>query len=374
MAYYDINGNIVINIYDINGNIVSDTPPYSNEYEQYIYNAKNEWIRYANSNSSVVPIIIHTDQHGKLTTNNKLFSYLSKIVPFNSISACIGLGDVHTCSASSFQAMQNCLKDIPKNKQINIWGNHDTWDGSRQLNETQKVASDEEFENVLSLYFDNSQYNGNVRYNKYGIETMIDEVNKIRYIVIGGWEYDPNLGGYSHYVIGNDSMNHIIDMLSCEDGYDIIILSHIQPFSKNKGKTNWIIPYEDTCGGGGLSSTNNYEVGAVVGVETTLDQMLIDRKNKASGTIRDSYKNEHNYDFTNCTSDLICCLAGHEHCNWYMHQNNNIPVLIYDAYAYDTHPFYFTNVNRDNKIIKVWRVDDTPQIIRYQIPFEKVTT
>lgn len=374
MLYYDINGNIITNVYDINSQPISVNPPYSNEYEQTIYNAKNEWISYSNSNSDVVPIIVHTDQHGRLTANNTLFSYLNKIIPFNNISACIGLGDVSNYSVSTFQAMQTCLNDIPKNKQINIWGNHDTWGGSRQLNETQKVASDEEFANVLGFYFDNSQYNGNVKYNKYGIETMVDETNKIRYIVMGGWEYNYDLGGYSHYVIGNDSMEYIIDMLSCEDEYDIVILSHIQPFSKNIGNKNWTIPYEDTCGGGGLSSTGSGGVSVVVGIETSLDQMLIDRKNKASGIVKDSYKNEHSYDFTNCTSDLICCLAGHEHCNWYTHQNNNIPVLLYDAYAYDTHPFYFTAIDKSNKIIKVWRVDDTPQIIRYDAPFEKVTT
>lgn len=373
MNYYDINGNILSTLYNISGNSIDIAPPYSNEYEQNIYNAKNEWLRYAKSNSNVVPIIVHTDQHGKLTTNNTLFSYLGKIVPFNNISACIGLGDVSNYGESNYKAMQTCLKDIPKNKQINIWGNHDTWGGSRQLNETQKVASDEEFENVLGLYFNNSQYNGNVKYNKYGIETMIDEVNKIRYIVLGGWEYDSNLGGYSHYVIGNDSMNHIIDMLSCEDKYDIIILSHIQPFLKNVGNKNWTIPYADNCGGGGLTGTVNGGQVSVV-ADCSLDQMLIDRKNKASGTVQDSYKSEHSYDFTNCTSDLICCLSGHEHCNWYMHQNNNIPVLIYDAYAYDTHPFYFTAIDKSNKIIKIWRVDNTPQIIRYDVPFEKVTT
>ena len=364
---YDINGNLLNELYNINGDSLNN-PSYSNEYERNIYNAKNEWIEYTKSNSNVIPIIVHTDQHGRLTTNNTLFSYLSNIVPFNSISACIGLGDVGNYSESVFMDMNTCLNDIPKNKQINIWGNHDTWFSSYSDN----VLGEEQL-NILNTYFDNSKYNGNIKYNRYGIEYMIDEERKIKYVIIGGWEYDMNIGGYSHYIIGNDSMNYIIDMLSSTDEYDIIILSHIQPFGYNKENTKWTIPYVDDCGGGGLTGSNG-NVDAVVNVnDISLDQMLIARKNKTSGTIKDSYKNEHNYDFSNCTSDLICCLAGHEHCNWYMHQNNNIPVLIYDAYAYDTHPFYFTAIDKSNKIIKVWRVDDTPQIIRYDVPFEKVT-
>lgn len=112
-----------------------------------------------------------------------------------------------------------------------------------------------------------------------------------------------------------------------------------------------------------------------VGVQNVADisisQMLIDRKNKASGTVRDSYGNVHSYDFTNCTSDLICCFAGHEHCDKYMWQNDNIPVYLFDAYAYDKHPIYFVNINRASGNLNVWKIDDTPTVYNYQIPLGK---
>lgn len=375
MSIYDIHGSSVspydflgetCQAYDINGNLLTgDYNIASSDYERSILSARDAWIAEARADSSVVPLVVHADQHGRLTANNSLFAYLSKSVPWTDASACIGLGDTENYSETAFQNMVACISGIPKNKQINIWGNHDTWYGTVNDN-----ILTEEHLTVLNTYFDNSAYPGNHRYNDYGIEYMIDEARKIKYVVIGGWEYDQTLGGYSHYNIGQAGMDGIVQMLSAQDGYDIVILSHIQPFARQVA-SDWIHPPVedgDNQGGGGGMSVG---VGTVVNVaETSLNQMLIDRKNKASGTVKDSYGNSHAYDFTNCNSDLICCFAGHEHCDKYMWQNYNIPVYLFDAYAYDKHPFYFVNVDRTNRRLNIWKIDDSPMVYNYQIPFD----
>ena len=324
----------------------------------------------ARTDASIVPMVIHTDQHGRLTANNSLFAYLAKAVPWEDASACIGLGDTSTSnySVTAFQNMVSCLSGIPRAKQINIWGNHDTWYGSVNNN-----ILTEEHLTTLNTYFDNSAYNGNQKFNDYGIECMVDEDRKIKYVVIGGWEYDHTLGGYSHYNIGQAGMDGIVQMLSAQDGYDIVILSHVQPFARQVA-SDWIHPPvedgESQGGGGGMS----VGVDTVVNVaETSLNQMLIDRKNKASGAVKDSYGNTHAYDFTGCNSELLCCFAGHEHCDKYMWQNGNIPVYLFDAYAYDNHPFYFVNINRASGWMNIWKIDDVPTVYNYQIPFDKPT-
>ena len=378
MSVYDILGNIV-NPYGINGNqcsaydifgnlLTGDYNIASSDYERSILSARNAWIAEAREDSSVVPVVVHTDQHGRLLPSNSLFPYLAKAVPWDDMSACIGLGDTNNYSVEYFQYMKECLSVIPQSKQINIWGNHDTWYGTVNDN-----ILTEEHLTVLNTYFDNSAYNGNHKYNDYGIEYMIDEARKIKYVVIGGWEYDHDLGGYSHYNIGADSMEYIIQMLSAQDGYDIVVLSHIQPF-KNQSTTDWIHPPvedgDNQGGAGGMSVS----VGTVVSsAETLVDSLLIDRKNKSSGTVKDSYGNIHAYDFTNCNSDLICCFAGHEHCDKYMWQNGNIPVYLFDAYAYDNHPVYFVNINRASGWMNIWKIDDVPTVYNYQIPFDKPT-
>lgn len=336
------------------------------DYERFILSARDAWMAEAREDTSVVPMIIHADQHGRLTASNSLFAYLSKAVPWTDASACIGLGDTSNYSESAFQDMVTCLSGIPKSKQINIWGNHDTWYGTVNDN-----ILTEEHLTVLNTYFDNSAYNGNHKFNNYGIEYMIDESRKIKYVTFGGWEYDHDLGGYSHYNIGSDSMDCIIQMLSAQDDYDIVILTHVQPFSGQRTSDWTYPPVEDGSsqgGGGGMT----VGVGTVVNsAETTLDQMLIDRKNKASGTVKDSYGNSHAYDFTGCNSDLLCCFAGHEHCDKYMWQNGNIPVYLFDAYAYDNHPVYFVNINRARGWMNIWKIDDVPTVYNYQVPLDK---
>ena len=113
----------------------------------------------------------------------------------------------------------------------------------------------------------------------------------------------------------------------------------------------------------------NIGVGNVADI--SISQMLIDRKNNASGTVKDSYGNSHAYNFAACTSDLLCCFAGHEHCDKYMWQNGNIPVYLFDAYAYDNHPFYFVNIDRTKERLNIWKVDDVPTVYNYQIPFNQ---
>jgi len=383
MPIYDINGRLLPEAYNLQGETVGkaydihgteiftsgDYDHYDTEYQHTILNARNDWMSEARSVDDVIPQIVHTDQHGRLTANNALFPYLGKAIKWDEVSACIGLGDVTEYSIPAFKAMLTCLDDIPADKQINIWGNHDTWGGSKELN-GYYVPTDAEYRDVLSFYFDNSKYGECTRYNDYGIETIVDTKKHIKYVIIGGWEYDANLGGHSHYVIGTESMNYIIQMLSGTDDNDIVIMSHVQPFAQNKGHDTWTVPYEDACGGAGLTKDGTAAPGTVVNShECILDKMLIDRKNKSSGTIHDSYGVSHSYDFSNCDGDLLCCYAGHEHCNWYNHQNGNIPIVIFDAYAYDTHPFYFVNINRTQKHLSVWRVDDTPQMVKWTIPF-----
>jgi hypothetical protein len=368
VAPCDVSGSLC-SAYDINGNLLTgDYNIASSDYERSILRARNAWIAEAREDSSVVPVVVHTDQHGRLLPSNSLFPYLAKAVPWDDMSACIGLGDTNNYSVEYFQYMKECLSVIPQSKQINIWGNHGTWFGSVNDN-----ILTEEHLTVLNTYFDNSAYNGNHKYNDYGIEYMIDEARKIKYVVIGGWEYDHTLGGYSHYNIGQAGMDGIVQMLSAQDGYDIVILSHIQPFARQVA-SDWIHPPVEDGDNQGSGGGMSVKVGTVVNAsETSLDQMLIDRKNKASGTVKDSYGNSHAYDFTGCNSDLICCFAGHEHCDKYMWQNDNIPVYLFDAYAYDNRPFYFVNVDRTKERLNIWKVDNTATVYNFQIPMSKPT-
>lgn len=394
MSVYNLNGDALnalyslsasINeAYDINGNEIfgggSDYNEWDTEYQHSILIARDEWKTEYRADPTVLPIIIHTDQHGTLSPADNfaypLFRYLGRAIRWDECSACIGLGDVCDYSTIGFAAMVTCLASIPTAKQINIWGNHDTW--TTEWSSDTSVPTAEEWA-TLQSYFDNSNYNGyhfmtGTKCSQY----MIDADRGIKYVVFGGWDYDKSLGGHSHYVIDGTNMESIISMLSAVDNYDIVVLTHIQPYSYNNdgqiqedGTTTWYLPTTD---GRTVVETATYVLEPIVAVaETSINQLLNDRKNKQSGTVYDSYGVSHSYDFTNCTSDLVCMLHGHEHrdrYNYQPHGGYTFPVVLYDSIHYDYHPFFFVNINRTDGVINGWKVDDQANIYRYSIPLE----
>ena len=162
-------------------------------------------------------------------------------------------------------------------------------------------------------------------------------------------------------------MDDVIDMLEQNDGYDIIVLTHCATLSSLASKysigssTDAIV--SPTKGSGTLTD--------VVIKDVSLDQMLLDRKNHTSGTINDSYGNSHNYDFTNTTGDVLCCLHGHGHYDRYGYSTQGgILSIMYDAYAYGNNPFYFVNIDRTNRVVNGWKVLKTGAVYPYSIPFD----
>lgn len=375
MSVFDLNGNAVSYCYDKSGTAITDVydlagnihhPQYapSTPYEQTLYTAMQDW--QSKRTSSVTPLIVHTDQHSYLT-NNTIFDTLTKMGATEGISAVLNLGDVTNYNVSNFNSMVSALSYVPLSKQINIWGNHETWiptDGSYRTPTAEEFA-------VLNTFYDNSEYGTQYTYNNYGIQYLIDETNKIKYVVLAGWEYDSQLGSYNYYVIGQQSMNYIVQMLSTVDDYDIVIISHIQPYYNLRTASLWTHPpveTEDPQGGGGGMDIN---VGCVAR-NVDIDVLINGRKNKTSGTVKDSYGNDHSFDFTQCTSNLICCLAGHEHFDKYAWANNGtIPIYIFDAYAYDNHPIYFANIDKQQQKLEFWKIDETPHCYNFSIPFTK---
>lgn len=364
---YDKSGTAITDVYDLSGNIHHPQYAPSTPYEQTLFNAMQDW--QSKQGASVVPLIVHADQHTYLR-NNTIFGKLSDMGAVSGISACLNLGDVTDYNVSNFQAMTQALSYIPKDKQINLWGNHETWIRQIDMTPPYRTVTAEELTEINTFY-DNSEYGVQHTYNEYGIQYLIDTANKIKYVVLTGWEYDTQLGSYNHYVIGSQSMDDVISMLSTIDDYDIVIISHIQPFFGLYSSELWTHPSveDETPQGGGGSMSYNVVCTAT---NVLIDNLLNARKNKTSGTIADSYGNMHTFDFSSCTSDLLCCLAGHEHIDKYAWGNNGtIPVYIFDGYGFDNHPIYFANIDKQQQKLEFWKIDETPHCYNFSIPFTK---
>lgn len=364
---YDIEATLLSHAYDIEGNDVlggvspspsEDYNQYSNDYQYAILQARNAWATEYRADDDIVPFVLTTDQHGYLNNahGKALYDYLALAVNWSECSASLNLGDVcpSAYGASTLNTMQTALSAISATKQINVAGNHDV----------QGLESDDDaMDTMFDMYFNNSNYNGNSRYQHRGFETMIDATHNIRYVCIGSWDFTD--GVYYHFNISTGSLTWLINTLSIADDNDIVILSHIQT---SVGSINKIRPAVDNKAH--RVSIESSSGTSSAGYNLALNQLILARKNKTSGTITDSSGVEHSYDFSNCTSDILCGLHGHSHADWYNYLGG-IPTVVFDAYRYDDAPFFLGLIDRTNERVKVWKIGESGQIQTYVVPFEE---
>lgn len=372
MSLYSVNGNSIASCYgvegvlksiayDVDGSQIYGGVEPSGDYHSIIQQAKNAWATEYGADSSIVPLILTTDQHSYLNTTygKPLYDYLSTLVNWSDVSASLNLGD--TCAGkyntNELNNMLTALANVPKAKQINMMGNHDVWYGDSTID-------DETFTTAQNTYFNNSYYNGNVRFENRGNEIMIDSAHGIKYICVACWYFPDEV--YYHYTYPEDAMTWLLQQLSANDGYDIVVLSHIQPLATSRP---WHNPPVDGNEESETTSTRGYSGVAPYGATGMFEELLTARKNKISGTVTDSDGITHNYNFSGCTTDILCWLAGHAHTDSYAYDGGDVPVVIFDAYRYDNHPFFFINIDRTNEQLNIWKVDDSPTYYNYQVPF-----
>lgn len=375
-SVYDKAGASLSVAYDVNGTQVfggggSDYDEWETEYQHTILQARDAWKVGYRADNTVVPLLFDTDQHGYYRYAVDLFSYLGLAINWNEISAHVNLGDTcgGTYTTRQFNEMVTCLTPIPASKKINVWGNHDIYvyteegDGSSYA---MHAIDNDTFTYLQNTYFNNSAFGTNMRYGNRQNEYIIDDANKIKYVVISTWYYDQYGDVYYNPQMSYEAVESWITMLSAVDNYDIILLMHIQPYYHSE----YYIPAVDGNEAGiksGAPDQNNK-----VTPRTQLNQFFADRKAKTSGTIVDFDGVTHSYDFSNCTSDILCAFAGHYHGDLYQWDaNGTVPIIILDAMGYDNHPFYMVNVDRTNQLVDLWKVDDSPTFYHFQVPFAK---
>mgnify|MGYP003302839060 CR=1 FL=1 len=308
-------------------------------YAGIIEAAKNEWLLEANGNINKIPLIIHTDQHGYLRTS-ALFDYIAEIVNWYDIGKVINLGDTANAwidedtenigtECVALEKYLEAMKSVPYSKRIEVFGNHDTWgnhpDGTGRYTP----------QNHLYRYFRNIYAR---RADNYGNFVVQDNNYNVKYVAVSGFAYDTAKGGYSHFIIPSDSIDWIISELEKADGYDVIILSHIP-----------------------LTTVNFKQI----------NDLWIARKNKTSGSVTDEYGITHTFDFSGCDGELLCALHGHMHNNGHEYVGDVLLSAWFDAYYISPKAIHFVLVDRENRELNVWNVDDTPQYQNYQVSFDK---
>lgn len=330
----------------------------SSSFASIIDEARKAWMEEYKGDFRKIPIIVSTDQHGR--RNNGIFNMLGKVLNMHDVSKVMNLGDTTSTwydadttkpllTDATLDAWLESIKEIPYSKRLDVFGNHDTWYGNY-----------EDEGNVIGTRYPSSQahlnqYFRNIyarRTNNNGWFVTYDNHFNVKYVVVSAFEYR----GTVTFRIGTEQMTWLIEELSKNDGYDVVIVSHVPLLDD---PTQNIYPT-------GQTSTKIYRVS-----ELDTDAFFSARKTKGNGTIVDSDGVSHDYDFTACESSLLCSLHGHTHYDAYLYLNNSLLVNAFDWF--DDNTFFFVLIDRVNNQLNVWKVDGTPQFINYQIPLDKPT-
>ncbi len=279
-----------------------------------------------------IPIIVHTDQHGRIGASNQVMKLIGDMVNWYEVSKCINLGDTvpDRFDMTTLENYLSATKDsIPLSKRLDVYGNHDVWDS----NDSQKYTVDQK---RLSPYFKNIYAR---RHGNNGYFTVFDDYYNVKYLVISDLEYpDTN---YSTRRITTAQAKFIVSELSADDGRDVVLVSHV-PLDSDEvtSRDSTYQAYSEKF----LSDTTAHN---------SFMTMIAARKNKTSGTFADSEGISHTYDFSNVSGDLLMSLHGHTHFEAYRTFENSITEFAFDWF--DGNTFYFAYIDRKEKKFKVWK-------------------
>ena len=280
-----------------------------------------------------IPLIVHTDQHGRIGAGNQVMKLIGDITDWYEISKCINLGDTvaDRFSATALQTYFDAVKDhIPLSRRLEIYGNHDVWDAD----DDQKYIVDQK---RLSPYFKNIYAR---RHGNNGYFTVIDDYYNVKYLVISDFEYPDS--NYHIRRMTTEQANFLVAELGADDGYDIVLLSHV-PLVMDDTVTSRDDSYS--------AYTETFLSDAAA--QASLLTMLAARKAKSSGSFTDSEGASHAYDFTSCTSELLISLHGHTHFEAYKNLSGSITEFAFDWF--DGNTFCFAYIDRKRKKFKCWK-------------------
>lgn len=334
----------------------------SGDYISLIKNAIDTWMAAYAGDAQIIPFVVHTDQHGALTSaNKKYFDLLDYIVNWDGISAIFNLGDTVNNLWTDDPTNENpllrngelenalvCTASIPLQKQVNIFGNHDTWYSSVGSVPT-PVSGTLPSLQYLNPYFKQDGLRTVRKPDNSGLMVVYDDKFMVKYVVLANWDYadKPSDRAYIQTWINQEHLEWMIAELARNDGYDVVIVAHY-PLELKNGVA--IDPTTSTLYDG--------TTWRIIHSTDALNPLWIARKNKTAGSV--SYGNvSASYDFTNCDKPLLCALSGHTHQDLIEHMGSNEELLqiAFDRFTNTTKALHLGLIDRRSNKVKVWKIN-----------------
>lgn len=285
--------------YDIDGNQIfgGETPfvPTTLDYDtNFLINSA--WLNNATiqrnaiktlylASDNAIPFFIMTDGHGRYNEGNKgchnLAESTMRYIPN------LQLGDYASYYNYGANPTNHTRTSYGIENYICAMGNHEFM--SKETGDTPDLSK------LVASYVPSRAVIGSTTYGYYKI---LDDSYHVKWLVTQ--PHIPDASNSSGFVtrMTSDQYEWIIDELASNDGYDIVYLQHE-----------------------GLNGTYTETDGTTYNVNYTdidVNSILSARKAKISGSYTDSYGVTHTYDFSACTSDLLCSFHGHWHASSYM--------------------------------------------------------
>ena len=337
----------------------------TNTFLALFQKVKNEVMDEYRGDMDKIPIIVCTDQHGQLSGKKQFFDDINTCVNWYDISKFFNLGDTVTSITGTFtddvseitsigalQTAMNVLSPIPMDKQVNVFGNHDTWCSKSGAQGYKKLP-----QYILAQYFRNVQ---GQRASNSGYFAVKDDYFNVKYVILSAFEY-PVADGETctNETASTEQIAWLINELSKKDGYDIVIVAHEPLFPDWEGRS-----YESrlTSADSSVNHSNRW-------ARLNTDDIFVSRKLKHSGSFTDSSGIVHTYNFSGMKEDLLCGIDGHLHydCSQY---TENDEFLCESFGAWKEGYIYFALIDRRNEQINVWKIDYTNLVYEnYQVPF-----
>lgn len=328
---------------------------------------KNEVMDEYRGNIDKIPILICTDQHNTFTGQSATFEAINTCVNWYDISKFFNLGDsvasnfgTYTTSTDELttcdqlETMISVMSSIPMDKQVNVFGNHDSWCSKSGVTGYKMLP-----QNLLSPYFRNAS--GHRRSNA-GYFAVKDDYFNVKYVIVSGFEYEGGVGvNVGTESASTEQIAWLVEELGKDDGYDIVMVCHEPLFPDWAGRT-----FESQLPKA-TSSVNNSNRWAWLNT----DDIFLARKNKATGSFTDRSGVVHTYDYSGLTGNLLCGIDGHLHydCSQYA-GNDEFLCESFGSFNDSTKWIYFVLIDREDSQLNIWKIDSNNlNYENYQVPF-----
>lgn len=333
---------------DVNlGSSVGATLSYTSPGAAWETNAKTAYANllaaYTETPNSGIPFFISTDQHGRGVDVNRWLNNHDSAVNGMAVMN-LNLGDTVIDYFNEYELLNIYNRSWQIKNHIMIFGNHE-------------IKKKTEVPNLYDL----NRWFISTRERKFyvgpmGCFTVYDDTHAVKYVCVANYILDAD--GNNTKGLTTDATKWLINELAANDGYDVVYLQH------------W--PVFDSCQRRGEDKETTEGLNTITGssaVEFAIWEILVDRKNKASGTYTDVFGITHSYDFCNCNHDLLLCLHGHIHAEWYTTAKG------LTAYAADmcgdTRRCTFGLIDRLNSKVTFWVFDSNSCLEPLELPLNK---